>query len=868
MIGSSFGPYRVLASLGEGGMGAVWKARDTVRDQIVALKLLPEPLAFAPRSRQRFMREARAMAALDHPGVVRIYDLGEIEGRLFISMECVPGINLSERVARGALPVRQAMRVAILAGEALAHAHAHDVIHRDVTGRNIMLAPGGRVVVLDFGLAVAAGASRFTTTGATVGTLHYLAPEVALGGKGDRRADVYGLGVVLYEMLTGRLPFVTERPEAVLYATVNQLAQPPSIVRARVPQDLDRIVLRSLAKQPELRYPGAAEMVAELRALCVRLGRPARARPGRGAMGAHAPLVRERHVPAGAGPGQYGARGARAQGTALSPLPLPIRLAVLAFDDPGLGRDSRAERQDVAGGLAEAVSVRLAQHPGVQIIPPSAAGPAGASVADDGWRVASLGANVALCGTVERRGRSSVRVSYRVLDARRGTLLGSGTVDGRRGDFRAVEDGLVEAVNRLLALPGNGASAGTGEGQRDVAAYEHFLQALGYLQRYESEPALDAAIALLERLRESTLPAARIHAALGRACLYKYKLTSKPDWEKRAVAECERAVQLDPQLPDALVTLGYIHSATGRHEQAARELERALERQPRHPDALLGLAAAYEAAGALPAAEEACARAIALRPDYWGGHSRLGYLCFVQGRYGCAIEHWKRVVRLTPDNARGYYNLGAAYFQSGRYSAARSAYQRSLEIQPGATAYTGLGTVYFYMRRYGEAAAMFERGTALRPDHALNWVNLGDAYRWSRGRESEAAAAYDRAIALARDHLRLSPGDMRIKTCLAMALAKRGHPLEAVREIEAALAAAPGDVRCMEAAGTVYCVVGEHTRAIEWLERAVGGGLAPRNLERDPELAPLRERPRFQAMIQQASGAAAKRAPRGETTGG
>src|SRR5258706_37913 len=188
MIGSSFGPYKILARLGEGGMGTVWKARDTARDRIVALKLLPESLAYARRSRQRFLREARAMAGLDHPGIVRIHDVGDIEGRLFIAMEHIPGTNLSDRVARGALPLRQAMRIAIGAGEALAHAHAHDVVHRDVSGRNIMLAPGGRVVVLDFGLAVAAGASRFTTSGATVGTLHYIAPEVALGGEGDRKS--------------------------------------------------------------------------------------------------------------------------------------------------------------------------------------------------------------------------------------------------------------------------------------------------------------------------------------------------------------------------------------------------------------------------------------------------------------------------------------------------------------------------------------------------------------------------------------------------------------------------------------------------------------------------------------------------------
>jgi serine/threonine-protein kinase len=146
---------------------------------------------------------------------------------------------------------------------------------------------------------------------------------------------------------------------------------------------------------------------------------------------------------------------------------------------------------------------------------------------------------------------------------------------------------------------------------------------------------------------------------------------------------------------------------------------------------------------------------------------------------------------------------------------------------------------------------MFERGTALRPDHATNWVNLGDAYRWCPGRESEAAVAYDRAIGIARSHLRLSPGDTRIKDCLALALAKRGHPREAVREIEQALEAAPGDVRCMEAAGTVFCVVGEHARALEWLERAVRGGVAVRNLERDPELSPLRGMPGFVAMLEE-----------------
>ncbi|HEY6867669.1 MAG TPA: serine/threonine-protein kinase, partial [Candidatus Eisenbacteria bacterium] len=257
MIGTSLGPYRIVGKLGEGGMGSVWRARDTARGHTVALKLLSDSLASSSRARQRFLRGARAAAALDHPGVVRIHDWGEIEGRPYIAMECVPGRDLGSRIVRGALPVREAMRIAIAAGEALADAHAHGVLHRDVTARNIMLAPDGRVVVLDFGLALATGATRFSTTGTMVGTLHYIAPEVAEGRDGDQRSDVYGLGVVLYEMLTGLPPFIAERPEAVFFAAINQPAHPPSLRRASIPKALDAIVLRALAKQPELRYAGA-----------------------------------------------------------------------------------------------------------------------------------------------------------------------------------------------------------------------------------------------------------------------------------------------------------------------------------------------------------------------------------------------------------------------------------------------------------------------------------------------------------------------------------------------------------------------------------------------------------------------------------
>jgi len=217
MIGRTIGRYRIVARLGEGGMGSVWRADDALLSRPVALKFLPETLAASPEARQRFLREARAASQLDHPGIATVYDTGEADGRVYIALQLIEGETLAERLKRtGWLPIAEAVRIARAAAEALAHAHGKGVLHRDVTSGNLMVTAEGRVVVVDFGLALPEGATRLTQSQTVMGTVAYLAPEVAEGKPGDRRSDLYGLGVVLYEMLTGRLPFAGERREAVL----------------------------------------------------------------------------------------------------------------------------------------------------------------------------------------------------------------------------------------------------------------------------------------------------------------------------------------------------------------------------------------------------------------------------------------------------------------------------------------------------------------------------------------------------------------------------------------------------------------------------------------------------------------------------
>jgi len=226
MLGRTFGRFRVLGKLGEGGMGSVWKAEDTLLGRTVALKFLPESLAGSDSARQRFLREARSTSALAHPSIATLYEAGEDEGRLFLAVEFVDGETVSDRVARGPFEIAEAIRIATEAAEALSHAHERGVIHRDVTSRNIMIARDGHAVVIDFGLALHDHTARITTTGAAFGTVPYMAPEVLRGASASPRSDLYGLGVVLYEMLTGRRPFNGKNIRAL---ALQHVSEPPDL---------------------------------------------------------------------------------------------------------------------------------------------------------------------------------------------------------------------------------------------------------------------------------------------------------------------------------------------------------------------------------------------------------------------------------------------------------------------------------------------------------------------------------------------------------------------------------------------------------------------------------------------------------------
>ncbi|MFP5288448.1 MAG: serine/threonine-protein kinase, partial [Thermoanaerobaculia bacterium] len=257
--------YVVLETLGNGGMGVLYKAEDTRLHRTVALKVLPLRFTNDPVAKERFLREARTASALDHQNICAIFDIGECEdGRLFLSMPCYQGETLRARIARGPLPVEEALFIAKQVARGLAKAHRQGIVHRDIKPENLMITTDGVVKILDFGIAKLSGASDLTGTEHRIGTPSYMAPEQSRRGQVDSRADLWALGVVLYEMLTGRRPFRGANPVAVLQAIQYGVPEPISQIRPGIPARLEKVVARLLLKNPKARYPDAESVLAEL----------------------------------------------------------------------------------------------------------------------------------------------------------------------------------------------------------------------------------------------------------------------------------------------------------------------------------------------------------------------------------------------------------------------------------------------------------------------------------------------------------------------------------------------------------------------------------------------------------------------------
>ncbi len=844
--GTRLGVYEILDTLGAGGMGVVYRARDRKLGRDVAIKVLPDDPAGDPGRVARFEREARMLAAVNHATIAAIYGAEEEGSTRYIVMELVEGETLAQRLAGGPLSIADALRIGAQIAEALEFAHEKGVIHRDLKPANIKITPEGKVKVLDFGLAKAMNLpfsgdmSRSptivmdtSTPGEIVGTPEFMSPEQARGKETDRRTDVWSFGCILFEMLTGRRAFTGETvPDAVaaiLYKEPDWNALP-----ARTPQRVRDLLTGCLEKDPGRRVRDAGDARLDLEATLAGLsgaavvGRPPRPVPWK--------TVAAALLGAAVAAGAYFA-------LRRSPGEVPAsarQLAVLPFRN--LTGSPDGELMGLA--MAETVSARLANVPGLQVVTPRAT--TEEMDADPSFvRVARrLGANTLLSGSLQRE-NERYRIIYRLVDAQ-GRQLAANALDG--SELFALQDRLADGVVRDLSLRRGASRTPTPSGLDTAPLQERYLQAIGLLQRYDRRDSVEQALAILRSLAEERPNSALVQAALARADLAMFDFTKERAWADRAIAASDAARALDPGLPETDITVGETLLLTGRPKEAAESFHRALAANPDKVDALLGLGRALEQLGDQAAAEDAFRRAIAIQPSF-AVYNQLGVLRSASGRWSDAASMFRKASELAPDSYRALSNLGGVLVYSCDFDSAIPAFRQALSLRPNDPwAASNLGLTLLWTGHPAEAVKSLEAAARNAPNDFEVWGAYADALEEAEGKE-RASQAYAQSIALSREALKLNARDGRARSVLGASLARTGQLEDGAKEIDAAVAIDPDDAATLADAAMVAVLRGRLDQGLAWLKKAVAAGYCPQLLARQPIFAPLRESTEFQSIV-------------------
>jgi adenylate cyclase len=623
--GQTLSHYRLVEKIGEGGMGVVWKAFDTSLDREVALKLLSESFAEDPAKLDRLEAEAKTIAALNHPHIVTLYSIEKADGSRFLTMELVSGRTLAELIPADGLPFDEVMKIAVPVADAVSAAHRRGIVHRDLKPRNIMVDAEGRVKVLDFGLAKSPPplasedlSDRTTRTFAGTalsGTLAYMSPEQLQAEPSDPRTDVFSLGVVLYEMATGRRPFEAKSSAELITAILRDTPIPPTRLRPGLPGEMDRLIARCLEKEPRYRLQSAVDVGWELEQL------------------------------------QSEARRAKTRA-----------VAVLPFVDL-----SREKDQDyLCDGLAEEILIALSKLEGLRVSSRAASfrfRSRDADVRETGRR---LGVEAIVHGSVRQAGER-LRVAVELVNVADGFEIWTDIFDRGMEDVFAVQDEIAQRVVRALgvSLSETEREALGKPAAADVRAFDFYLQARKFFYLY-SRKSMRFALELFERAIALDPAYARAWSGIADCCAFLYlNVGRRLEDAERADAASRRALELDHGLAQAHASRGTALSLLERHEEAEKAFEAAIRLEPDLFEARYFFARSAFARGDLENAVRQYEAAMRARPEDYQSPLLVGQILEDVGRTAEAQAVRRRGVRvaeehlrLRPDDARALY-MGA-----------------------------------------------------------------------------------------------------------------------------------------------------------------------------------------------------------------
>jgi serine/threonine protein kinase/Flp pilus assembly protein TadD len=805
--------FRIVRKVGEGGMGIVYEAVDLKLGERRALKFAKA------RYSGQIPPEARSALRVTHDNICRIYEIHTAEGGTpsvdFISMEFIEGETLQDRCARGPVSQAEALVIAKQLCDGLEAAHRAQILHRDLKGNNVMLnrRPDGslRVVIMDFGLAKFAIEGALPATSDLAGTPNYIAPERWKGAPATPASDMYALGVILYDMLSGRLPFDLD---VSMNVRLKSLPQAPSKVRRDLDTRWDPIVLGCLYPSPEKRISSPGEV----RRLIER---------------AFAISHRRQWIAATLGMMLAAASAFYFRDTLFPPPPIG-RLAILPFtlsaaSPPGseLNITLRGSLSDVAGRLAVlgAASRRLV------IISPEEV--QNYKVDSPSLAATRLRATHALLGEMEARGPITV-LHATITELKTGNILRRFDGEFRPEELSSVSTSLAGVVTSAFHL-GSAPSPSV-----LPQAYSEYARGLAVLRRDVSS--YDDAISHFDAAQKIDPRSSLVLAGLVEAYSQKFKATLDSQWLQKATEVAERAESLYPDSVLVLLALSSIEQTEGHPERAVERLRRANELDPSNSEVWRQMGAALDSAARDDEAIAAFRKSIQLAPDYFRPHRELGTLYFRRSRFAEAIEEYRAVTQLVPELAEGHSDLGAAFVAAGRENEAETELRQSVNLRETYKALNNLGVSLRYQKRDAEAVPILVRALTAGPDDASIRLNLGNALR-RLDRIAEARENFQRANDLTRAALLLNPRDAAARARLAYSMAHLGNPVLAEDEALQAIKLAGSDYATLYWTIMTLVSLGKSSEAYGLLGHASSQQL--KDLARQPDLDKFANDARF-----------------------
>ncbi len=724
MIGKSVSHYRILEKLGEGGMGVVYKAEDVKLKRIVALKFLPSHALGSDEDKQRFLKEAQAAASLDDTNICTVHEIDEADDRTFIAMAYIEGQSLKQRIASGPLKIDEAVGIGIQIASGLQDAHESGIVHRDIKSGNIMVTTKGQVKIMDFGVAKLTKETSVTEAGTTVGTAAYMSPEQTRGEDVDHRTDIWSLGVVLYEMITGQKPFLGDYEQAVVYSILNEEPEPMTGLRSGVPMELERIVGKALTKDPAERYQHIDELLVDLKRL---------RREGETTSKVLPREVTERQsrrkrlkrivIPAGI-----------AAGLALALLFLrpfifeqvlvssPKPIAVISFENqtgderfdylqtaiPNLLITNLESSKYLSVTTWERMRDLLKQigREGVTLID-----------RDTGFELCQLdGIEAIVLGTFTKAG-DMFATDVKVLDVDTKELLASVNSRGR-----GVDSILEKQIDELS----RGISQGIGISERkleteelriadvttnSMEAYNYFLRGRDEYEKFYFEDArgfLEKAVEIDSTFAVAYLYLGRTHGMLGNA-------RERDEGFENAKRFSQRATEKERLLIEA----SYAGTIEGDNEKMFEILKETAQKYPKEKRVYVDLASTQlrkrNVESAINDAIEACERALELDAGFGAAINMLAYLYTEKGEFEKAIEYFEKYASVSPGDANPFDSMGETYLRWGRFEDAIAKYEEALSVKPDFGADWKIGYIHALREDYEAARKWTKQYVAALP---------------------------------------------------------------------------------------------------------------------------------------------------------